>query len=257
MTLVRSSSIDPINISDWRWQQFMDYTAYSLKQYDPIPCSISNQFIERRVISSFNKKPLNVIVQTWACSTEKLRLARAACLQSGENTSVINLVLIPSSKYDLPFFGADFVTLPSGHLIALDFQPVLSNDIDHLRFFLDKLTPIYDSWNQALPYGGEIPEEAKKYFSPCFLWSRLPLKKESDQLIEKRLKPAFDQYLNLYMDLVERAEIVSQARSKLLFSGQVDYLEYRAKKDPARGMLSRFFGKEWTESYIQKVLFSF
>jgi phycoerythrobilin:ferredoxin oxidoreductase len=30
---------------------------------------------------------------------------------------------------------------------------------------------------------------------------------------------------------------------------------YRAEKDPARGMLTRFHGAEWTEAYIHGVLF--
>ena len=32
-------------------------------------------------------------------------------------------------------------------------------------------------------------------------------------------------------------------------------MNYRAKKDPARGMLESFYGKDWTEEYINKVLF--
>jgi phycoerythrobilin:ferredoxin oxidoreductase len=40
-----------------------------------------------------------------------------------------------------------------------------------------------------------------------------------------------------------------------LVNGQRRYTRYRAEKDPARGMLSRFHGAEWTESYIHEVLF--
>jgi phycoerythrobilin:ferredoxin oxidoreductase len=38
-------------------------------------------------------------------------------------------------------------------------------------------------------------------------------------------------------------------------AGQRRYVAYRAQKDRARGMLSRFHDKEWTRAYIHGVLF--
>jgi phycoerythrobilin:ferredoxin oxidoreductase len=54
---------------------------------------------------------------------------------------------------------------------------------------------------------------------------------------------------------VAEAEPVNGDRAELLLSGQKRYTAYRAEKDPARGMLTRFYGSEWTESYIHDVLF--
>ena len=36
---------------------------------------------------------------------------------------------------------------------------------------------------------------------------------------------------------------------------QLSYIRYRAEKDPARGMLTRYYGAEWTEEYIHGFLF--
>jgi phycoerythrobilin:ferredoxin oxidoreductase len=69
------------------------------------------------------------------------------------------------------------------------------------------------------------------------------------------IRPAFIDYLQLYLNLVAEAEPVSDDRADLLLSGQKRYTAYRAEKDPARGMLTRFYGSEWTESYIHGVLF--
>ena len=69
------------------------------------------------------------------------------------------------------------------------------------------------------------------------------------------MKPAFRDYLHHYLELVEAAKPVSTARSQALLQGQKRYTAYRAEKDPARGMLSRFHGSEWTEAYIHGVLF--
>ena len=49
--------------------------------------------------------------------------------------------------------------------------------------------------------------------------------------------------------------MVSTERSLTILNGQKRYMRYRAKKDPARGMLKSFFGNEWTENYINNILF--
>ena len=116
---------------------------------------------------------------------------------------------------------------------------------------------IYDRWRPHFADGGPIPEEAKQYFSPAFLWTRLPLGKDSDQLIEKVFFSAFCEYLDLYMKLVDDSILVSDERAETLLKGQRRYLNYRIEKDPARGMLSRFYGNEWTEEYIHNVLFAY
>ena len=43
---------------------------------------------------------------------------------------------------------------------------------------------------------------------------------------------------------------------KELIKGQNNYLNYRRDNDPARPMLSSLFGKEFTESLIEEVLFT-
>ncbi|EAQ73529.1 phycoerythrobilin:ferredoxin oxidoreductase, partial [Synechococcus sp. WH 5701] len=93
------------------------------------------------------------------------------------------------------------------------------------------------------------------FFSPGFLWTRLPLGDEGDQLIESVVRPAFNDYLRLYLELAEAAKPVTDDRRDHLLAGQRRYTDYRAEKDPARGMLTRFYGSEWTENYIHTVLF--
>ena len=78
---------------------------------------------------------------------------------------------------------------------------------------------------------------------------------EGDALIDRVIRPAFADYLRLYLALVEEAQPVDHERAAHLLSGQKRYTAYRAEKDPARGMLTRFYGSEWTESYIHGVLF--
>tara|TARA_B100000965_G_scaffold381119_1_gene378261 strand:+ start:1559 stop:2335 length:777 start_codon:yes stop_codon:yes gene_type:complete len=255
MQINRKHIIDPISISNWRWSHFLDTTSKAFEKFQPRSYSIDNDFLSRESFFGSSSNSKKVILETWGLKTDKIRQARCACLQAGEIISVMNLVIAPLNSYDLPFFGADFVTLPNGHLIALDLQPALKDDVDHTQYVSSKLKSIHARWQSKLPLGGDLPLEARQYFSPCFLWSRIPLGEEGDQLISKIIKPAFDEYLNFFLDLVTHAKNISQERSLKLLNGQKKYMRYRAEKDPARGMLRGFFGNLWTERYINNILF--
>ena len=254
-TLKRSNSLDPVQIDGWRWQPFLDHVVEALQPFQPQAYSVPERFLQQEGTTGSKAKPIPVTTATWACSTTKLRQVRSACVEAGAAASVLNFVINPSCRFDLPFFGADLVTLPNGHLLALDLQPVDKSDKRHTEPVWDQLMPLFERWRKELPDGGPIPEEAQPYFSPAFLWTRIPLGETGDALIESVIKPAFEDYLKLYLKLVEEAEAVDQARSEHLLQGQKRYTAYRAEKDPARGMLSRFYGSEWTEAYIHDVLF--
>ncbi len=251
----RNNSLDPISICNWSWTHFLDTTSAAFSIFEPAPYSIDNDFLFRESMFGSSSNPKKVILETWGFKTDKIRQARCACLQAGEKTSVMNLVISPFNNYDLPFFGADFVTLPNGHLIALDLQPALKDDVIHTQYVSSKLRSIHANWQSKIPSGGEIPVAARQYFSPGFLWSRIPLGEDGDQLISKVVKPAFDEYLNFFLDLVINAKTIPHERSLKLLNGQKEYMRYRAEKDPARGMLRGFFGNLWTERYINNILF--
>ena len=251
----RNNSLDPIAITNWGWSYFLDETIKAFSIFEPRPYPIMNDFLSRESVFGSSSNPKKVFLETWGLKTEKIRQARCACLKAGEFTSVMNLVITPFNNYDLPFFGADFVTLPNGHLIALDLQPALKDDIIHAEYVSTKLKSIHAKWQSKLPAGGDIPVDARQYFSPVFLWSKIPLGEDGDKLISQIVKPAFDEYLNFFVDLVRNAKIVSGERSLKLLNGQKQYMRYRAEKDPARGMLRGLFGNLWTESYINNILF--
>ena len=251
----RNSSLDPISINNWRWNYFLETTIKAFSIFQPRAYPIDQDFLFRESCFGSSSNPKKVILETWGLKTKKIRQARCACLQAGESISIMNLVISPFCNYDLPFFGADFVTLPNGHLIALDLQPALKYDKIHTQHVWGKLKSIHANWQSKLPIGGDIPSEAKQYFSPGFLWSRIPLGKDGDKLISQIIKPAFDDYLNFFIHLLMNAKIISQDRSLMMLNGQKKYMQYRAEKDPARGMLRGFFGNEWTENYINNILF--
>ena len=242
--------------SDWRWSNFLSYTESAFSGIDLHPYSIPSKFSKNESYIGSNSRKVKVKLYTIGFQSKQIRQARIACIDGAYNTSVMNFVISPFSKFNAPFFGADFVTLPNGHLIAIDLQPVLKSDLAHTTKVWERLKPIYNKWSNLLPGGGPIPNSAKQYFSAGFLWTRIPLGAEGDQLIFNVLAPAYKDYLSLYLDILGDAEEVDSNYSLELLKGQKEYMNYRSEKDPARGMLTRFFGKDWTESYISKVLFN-
>ena len=114
MQSIRNNSLEPISISNWRWAYFLDETIKAFSTFQTRPYPIDNDFLFRESFFGSSSNPKKVILETWGLKMEKIRQARCACLQAGEITSVMNLVISPFNNYDLPFFGADFVTLPNG-----------------------------------------------------------------------------------------------------------------------------------------------
>ena len=180
----RSTSTDPVEIPGWSWQPFLDDAIRALQALEITPYPVEKEFLLKEGITGSKSKPIPVTTATWACKTEKFRQVRAACVSAGASASVLNFVINPLPDFDLPFFGGDLVTLPSGHLLALDLQPACKSDAQHTAHVWNQLIPRFENWRTRLPDGGPIPEEAQPFFSPGFLWTRLPLGEEGEQLIE-------------------------------------------------------------------------
>ena len=111
---------------------------------------------------------------------------------------------------------------------------------------------MFRGYQQHLPWGGDFPEEAQAFFSPAFLWTR----PEDTADVETHVFSAFEDYLKAYITFVQAAEpVIDPARLEAIKQSQLSYARYRAEKAPARGMMTRFNGPEWTEAYIHGFLF--
>lgn len=234
------------------YQPFLDYAIPLLgERLDLAPYPIPAGFEKKECITGKGKKEQLVVTTSYAFQSPKLRQIRAAHVEGGDALQVLNFVIFPQINYDLPFFGADLVTLPGGHLIALDMQP-LFHDAAYQKQYSEPILPIFNKYQKDLPWGGDFPEEAKPFFSPAFLWTR-PKETEAVQTL---VFDAFKDYLQAYLDLVDRAQPVTDSqRLAEILQAQRNYINYRAAKDPARGMFLRFYGEEWTEEYIHGFLF--
>lgn len=235
------------------YQPFIDHAIAILKteldlEHYPIPTGFERQ----EGLMGKGKKQEPVLTTSYGYQSSKLRQIRAAHVQGGDALQVLNFVIFPHLNYDLPFFGADLVTLPGGHLIALDMQPLFSQDKAYTAKYTDPIMAMFDSYQQDLPWGGDFPTEAQQYFSPAFLWTR----PSETEVVETTVFAAFKDYLAAYIQFVKQAEEITDPQQlSAILQAQKSYADYRSKKDPARGMLTRLYGSEWTEEYIHGFLF--
>ncbi|WP_017326201.1 phycoerythrobilin:ferredoxin oxidoreductase [Synechococcus sp. PCC 7336] len=235
------------------YQPFLDWAIATLQERLSLsPYPIPEGFESKSAVSGKGKRQTEVLTTSFACQSPKLRQIRAAHVQGGEALQVLNFVIFPQLNYDLPFFGGDLVTLPGGHLIALDMQPLFRDDPAYREKYADPVMPSFERHRQQLSWGGDFPAEARAFFSPAFLWTR----PTETAVVETQVFEAFRDYLNLYLEFVDRAEPVTDPeRREAILQAQLRYLRYRAEKDPARGMFTRLYGPEWTEEYIHGFLF--
>ena len=235
------------------YQPFLDHAIARLKdRLELQPYPIPEGFERKEEITGKGKRQQTVTTTSYGYAAPKLRQIRAAHVQGGQSLQVLNFVIFPEPNYDLPFFGADLVTLPGGHLIALDMQPLFRDDLTYQAKYTEPILPTFHSHQEHLTWGGDFPEEAKQFFSPAFLWTR-PQKTE---IVETRVFQAFQDYLEAYLDFVDQAQPATAENDlKEILQAQRNYIGYRAAKDPARGMFTRLYGEEWTEEYIHGFLF--
>jgi phycoerythrobilin:ferredoxin oxidoreductase len=109
----------------------------------------------------------------------------------------------------------------------------------------------------TLPWGGDLPEEAKPFFSPCALWTRLPGDTAGNiRMASEVCDRALMDYLGVFLDLAVASK-PDAAKAGRAAAYQRAYSDYRVAKDPARGMLTRMHGPELTERLVREVLFDF
>lgn len=249
---------------------------------DSTPQKVDSSFVRIHVVSARPKVDMVIRYARYALLETIATESNSNSLSCLNGTQVLNFVIFPQPNIAIstPILGIDLVTLPGGkNLCAIDFQPILSckcyNDYlktwpDRYSSFEHRLQQLHAKFvkDRDLAWGGDIPDEASRFFSPYALWTRF----KSDQefkVLHEDIYPAFTAYVDLYIDLLLHIQsdlchstvnkYVHDTREKndeqKTIQGQYDYLRYRTEHDPARPMLKRFYGEEWTETLIKTKLF--
>mmetsp|Transcript_770 Transcript_770/g.1431 ORF Transcript_770/g.1431 Transcript_770/m.1431 type:complete len:313 (-) Transcript_770:19-957(-) len=154
---------------------------------------LDDAYRHKKVMSGSTAKQVEVALSTKAFSSSKLRSFRFVEIVGGPNLQVLNLCLFPRLEFGLPTFSADLVTLPGGHLIAIDCQPnglSLSEAVPGCPG-IKALDQAFLRHRELLPEGGPVSEGAKEFFSPNFIFTRFPLNTSTAELRDLLL-PAYE-----------------------------------------------------------------
>ena len=106
----------------WRGDAHPQVAIFAEQGVELEPYPLAEELRQRSVTSGPSSRPRRVQLSLHAHRSAKLRHIRAAHIQGGDGLQVLNVCLFPHLEFDLPTFSADLVTLPGGHLIAIDCQ---------------------------------------------------------------------------------------------------------------------------------------
>ena len=194
----------------------------------------------------------NCKINSWLWDVPKVRRWRVTRLDAGDSLQVLNSVAYPHYSADIPIMGIDLLWFEKKQkLVAiLDFQPLVQNQEYFDRYFdgLKKLRDRFTDFNSDIKSNIYDPT---KYFSPWALFC-----KGGSFEMEKILPNVFRSFLESYwlnFDLYKLKK--NQIKSEEVRLLHIDYDKYSAEKDPAHGLFSGYFGKEWSDKYMKEFLF--
>lgn len=231
------------------YRPFLDYLETELfSRFDlqsrPIPLGLE------RKVSDRGKNPATI--ESWCYQCDRLRKIRYTYIDAGESAQVFNSVIYPSHNYDLPLLGIDFLSFGKKKiLVVLDFQPLFREKAYQAKYIepLKNLRDRHRDLAQNLPMKFY---DADRYFSKYLLFAKL----EDAESVETRLFPAYKDYLELYWQMLEKAEPLEDPSDiQRIVKAQKDYDQYSADRDPAHGLFSSYFGHQWATRFLYEFLF--
>lgn len=191
-------------------------------------------------------------IKSWLWQVPGFRRWRVTRLDAGDSLQVLNSVAYPDFDLDHPLMGIDLLWFGARQkLVAvLDFQPLVQ-DQDYLDRHFDGLKDL----NARFPdLNGEETMRSfdpNQYFSSWLLFCR-----GGSEQADTSLPKAFSAFLNAYWSLHDEAS----KESSSIAPEDVERLQnaydvYSAERDPAHGLFTSHFGKDWSNRFLHEFLF--
>ena len=192
------------------------------------------------------------VIQSWLWDVPGFRRWRVTRLDAGDSLQVFNSVAYPDYTYDHPLMGVDLLWFGARQkLVAvLDFQPLVQD-----KNYLDRYFSGLKELNQRFPdLNGEETMRSfdpNQYFSSWLLFCR-----GGAEQADLSLPKAFSAFLKAYWDLHDNAKsIPSTIPPEEVKNLQDKYDIYSAERDPAHGLFTSHFGKDWSNRFLHEFLF--
>lgn len=189
-------------------------------------------------------------------SSHHFRKIRLTYIDAGVAAQVFNSVWYPTHSYDAPVLGIDFLSFgPRKVLCVLDFQP-LKQQPDYLERYCERMEQVRNKYEGLKGKMSSKFYDEAQFFSRQLVFARYG--EEGKQKIKDELFPAFVEYVDEYIHMIttEAVPDSSDARVAQVKELQREYDQYSAERDPAVGLFSTYWGKEWAEQFTYDFLFS-
>lgn len=194
----------------------------------------------------------DAVIRSWLWKVPGFRRWRVTRLDASENLQVLNSVAYPDYSSDQPLMGIDLLWFGVRRkLVAvLDFQPLVQDKAYFDRYFkgLQTLHHRFPALRRETTMRSFDPN---RYFSPWLLFC-----KDGTEQTLKILPIAFTAFIDCYWNVQKLAiKKNSQIPLDVVKKLQVEYDIYSAAKDPAHGLFSSYFGKSWSNRFLNEFLF--
>lgn len=196
----------------------------------------------------------NVRVANMSFSSSQFRKIRMTYYDAGPQAQVFNSLWYPAPEYNLPMLGIDLLQFNGGkkHLAVVDFQPVQESEEAHASTYEHLMEPIREQYPCLQGKMSKRFYDESQFFSKQMLFARF----EDEATVSESLAPAFEQYLETYMDLMNNQQDAPDFDgAEQVLERQGAYDVYSAQRDPALHMFKAKFGDKWADEYVHEFLF--
>ena len=95
--------------------------------------------------------------------------------------------------------------------------------------------------------------DVNRYFSPWVIFCRGGLNQ-----LEDTLPLVFNRFVTSYFELNRKStDFKSDISSEEVKKLHISYDIYNSERDPAHGLFKSYFGKDWSDSFLNEFLFPF
>lgn len=192
------------------------------------------------------------VIQSSLWSVPGFRRWRVTRLDAGDSLQVLNSVAYPDPDHDHPLLGIDLLWFGAKQkLVAvLDFQP-LHQDPAYFEQHYSGLQALHNRFPELSGEETMRSFDPNQYFSPWLLFCRGGADQASTALPQ-----AFSPFLTAYWQLHDAALQTPSALGRNdVLRLQHAYDVYSAERDPAHGLFTSHFGKDWSDRFLHEFLF--
>ncbi|BAY64056.1 phycocyanobilin:ferredoxin oxidoreductase [Calothrix brevissima NIES-22] len=218
------------------WHQYLDLSPYS------VPEGLG--YVEGHLEGE------RLIIENHCYQTPQFRKLHLELARVGNGLDILHCVMFPNPEYAIPIFGTDLVGGRGGAISAAiaDLSPVSSDRTLPPLYYqqLSVLSPVEFSQPRALPEWGDI-------FSEFCLFVRPENPAEEDKFLHR-----VREFLTVHCQIAStETPLTSNLDISRVLAGQRYYCTKQQQNDKTRRVLEKSFGTEWTDRYMNTMLFDY